>query len=54
MSYAVPSDRREAGVYPRYVDLDGVRNYLISVRALPPDVSAGKLGEGVARDCHSP
>jgi hypothetical protein len=39
----LPSDG-EPGVWPRFIDLSGIRTYLIPVRALPP-VSASKLGK---------
>lgn len=52
-SLELPSDG-EPGIWPRYVELGGVRNYLIPVRALPPTVSASKLGKAspvtVSRD----
>jgi hypothetical protein len=40
----LPTDG-EVQVWPRYIDLGGVRTYLIPVRAMPPEVSASKLGK---------
>ncbi|RAS59266.1 hypothetical protein C8D87_115127 [Lentzea atacamensis] len=40
----LPTDG-EAKVWPRYIELGGVRTYLIPVRALPPEASASKLGK---------
>ncbi|MGW6934658.1 hypothetical protein ACWGE0_31675 [Lentzea sp. NPDC054927] len=49
----LPTDG-DAQVWPRHVELGGVRTYLIPVRALPPDASASKLGKAtpvsVSRD----
>lgn len=40
----LPTDG-EPNSWPRHIDLGGVRTYLIPVRALPPQVSASKLGK---------
>jgi hypothetical protein len=40
----LPTDG-EPNTWPRYIDLGGVRTYLIPVRALPPQASASKLGK---------
>ncbi len=31
--------------WPHYLDLSGVRVYLVPVRALPPETTASKLGK---------
>lgn len=40
----LPTDG-EPDAWPRYVELGGVRTYLVPVRALPPEASASKLGK---------
>lgn len=34
-----------AGDWPRYIEMSGVRLYLVPVRALPPETTASKLGK---------
>lgn len=41
----LPTDG-EPGLWPRYIDLSGIRTYLIPVRALQPE-SASKLGKAI-------